>query len=418
MRKIHTLIITAMALTVVSTGAYAQEITLQEAENLSLKSDPLAQQFQNRALAQEEMAIAEGQLPDPQLSLGALNLPTDTFNTDQEAMTQLQIGVFQQIPNFGILDAKTGIATALSRVDRANEEARKLMTLQAVRLSWLDALYWKKSLLILEDYKQLVDDDIRSVQAIYSSGRISAQRVIAAELAASLLDDRSLNTLKKLDIAKANLSKWMGQNALARTLQEEFPTFAKPYKEQSFLQALKSHPTLKTYAEQEEASNQRVKLAEADYAPKFGLGASYGYRQDTAKGDTRADLVSLKFSMSVPFFTGPRQDRKLSARKHQAAAARLRGDEQLRELTRLYYVEKSTYEHTQQRMLNFDEQVLKRAKDNVTAAITAYQYEASDFDELVRARVSELEAQLKRLRLEIDSSKSLIRLQYLQGETL
>lgn len=418
MMKLHTLVASAMVFTVISTGGFAQEITLQEAEKLSLNSDPLARQFQSQALAQEEIAIADQQLPDPQISFGALNLPTDTFNTDQEAMTQFQVGMFQQIPSFGTLDAKSQISTALSRVENSNQAARNLMTLRAVRLSWLEALYWKKSLLILEEYKQLVDDDILSVQASYSSGRISAQRVIAAELAASLLDDRSLDAIKKLDISKANVSQWMGEDAAARSLSEEFPVFIKPIKEALFLQALKKHPTVKIYSAQEEASQQRVKLAEADYAPKFGLGASYGYRRDTPMGDTRADLVSLKFTMSVPFFTGPRQDRKLSARKYQAAAARLRSEEQLRELRRQYHVETASFERTQQRMLNFDEQVLKRAKDNVSASITAYQYEASDFDDLVRARVSELEAQLKRLRLEIDSSKSLVRLLYLQGETL
>jgi len=418
MNKIRALAVSALALSLMSSGAFAQELTLSEAEKLTLETDPLSRKFQSSALAQEDLAVSAGQLPDPKISLGALNLPTDTFNTDQEAMTQFQVGITQQIPNFDVLDAKTEIATALSRVDSANEEARKLLSLKAVRLSWLDAIYWKKALLILEDYKDLVEDDIRSVQAIYSSGRISAQRVIAAELASSLLDDRSLGAIKNLDIAKANLSKWTGENSAARTLSDNTPVFAKPFKEDDFLRAVKDHPTLKVFNEKEAVSERKVKLAEADYGPKFGVGASYGYRQDTPMGETRSDLVSLKFSMSLPFFTGPRQDRKLSARKHQAAAARLRAEEQLRELTRQYHIETAAYERTQQRLLNFDEQVLKRAKDNVSAAITAYQYEASDFDALVRARVSELEAQLKRLRLEIDSSKSLVRLQYLQGETL
>jgi outer membrane protein TolC len=418
MKKLHTLALIAMALTALSIRVYAQELTLKEAEKISLDSDPLARQFQSRVLAQENMAIADGQLPDPQLSFGALNIPTDTFNTDQEAMTQFQVEVFQQIPNFGTLNAKTEIASALSRIDKANAAERKLVTLKAVRLSWLDAIYWKKALLILEDYKFIIEDDIRSIQAKYSSGRINAQRVIEAELASSLLDDRALDAIKELDSAKANLSKWIGENAEARILPDILPVIAKPLQAEAFHQELKNHPTLKVYDEQEAASNERVKLAEAAYGPKFGVGAAYGYRQDTPKGETRSNLVSFKFSMSVPFFTGARQDRKLSARKHEAAAARLSAEEQLRELTRQYQMETVAYERTQQRLLNFDEQVLKRAKDNVSAAIAAYQYEASDFDALVRARVSELETQLKHLRLEVESLKSLVRLQYLQGETL
>ncbi|WP_417822428.1 TolC family protein [Terasakiella sp.] len=418
MRKLRTLSVSFLTLSLFSTVVFAQELSLSEAENLTLAADPLSKQFQSNSKAQEELAIAEGQLPDPMISLGALNLPTDTFNTDQEAMTQFQVGITQQIPNFSALDAKSEIASALSRVDQANETTRKLLSLKAVRLSYLEALYWKKALLILEDYRDLVEDDIKSVQASYSSGRISAQRVLAAELASSLLDDRSLDALKNLDVTKANISKWIGENANARTLPDDLPVLDLPLNEIAFLDALTQHPSLKMFNEQEEASKERVKLAEADYAPKFGVGASYGYRQDTPMGQERADLVSFKLTMSIPLFTEKRQDRKLSASKHQAAAARLRANEQLRELTQEYRSEIANYTRTQERLENFETQILKRAQDNVSAAITAYQYEASDFDELVRARVAELEARLKHLRLQIDSSKSLARLQYLQGETL
>ena len=39
-----------------------------------------------------------GALPDPMLSLNAMNLPTDTFDLDQEPMTQMQVALSQIFP--------------------------------------------------------------------------------------------------------------------------------------------------------------------------------------------------------------------------------------------------------------------------------------------------------------------------------
>ena len=39
-----------------------------------------------------------GQLPDPKLKIGVMNLPLDSFERDQEAMTQLQLGLQQAFP--------------------------------------------------------------------------------------------------------------------------------------------------------------------------------------------------------------------------------------------------------------------------------------------------------------------------------
>ena len=49
----------------------------------------------------EAMAFAPSQvgaLPDPMLSFNAMNLPTDTFDLDQEPMTQLQLMLSQKLP--------------------------------------------------------------------------------------------------------------------------------------------------------------------------------------------------------------------------------------------------------------------------------------------------------------------------------
>src|SRR3990172_6782670 len=57
--------------------------------------------------AAAERAAYEGQLPDPQLSLGLLNVPTDTWKLDREDTTMAMVGVRQSFPPYGALDART-----------------------------------------------------------------------------------------------------------------------------------------------------------------------------------------------------------------------------------------------------------------------------------------------------------------------
>jgi len=88
-----------MFLSSLAVSAAAQEtLTLQRAIDLALKQDPWLQQSQYQQLAKENRSIAASALPDPRVSVGLISLPTDTFNLNQENMTQLQVGISQVFP--------------------------------------------------------------------------------------------------------------------------------------------------------------------------------------------------------------------------------------------------------------------------------------------------------------------------------
>ena len=66
---------------VAATGA---TLSLKEAEQIALDLDPMTKVFAARAEAYTEQAVAEGQLPDPKLKLGTVNVPVDSFDIEQE----------------------------------------------------------------------------------------------------------------------------------------------------------------------------------------------------------------------------------------------------------------------------------------------------------------------------------------------
>ena len=56
-------------------------LTLAEAERLALAHAPWLAHHRTNVSAAAERVVYEGRLPDPQLILGVVNVPTDTYST-------------------------------------------------------------------------------------------------------------------------------------------------------------------------------------------------------------------------------------------------------------------------------------------------------------------------------------------------
>ena len=78
-------------------GAHAA-LDLDRAIRLALDNDPASAASRASARAQNENAIADGQLPDPRLRTALVNVPVDDFDINSEPMTQLQLGIEQSFP--------------------------------------------------------------------------------------------------------------------------------------------------------------------------------------------------------------------------------------------------------------------------------------------------------------------------------
>lgn len=80
--------------------AQAQEMSLSlaEAERLAVAKEPGVTARLERAQAFREQAVADRQLPNPALVVGAFNVPADDFSIDTEPMAQLRLGVRQLFP--------------------------------------------------------------------------------------------------------------------------------------------------------------------------------------------------------------------------------------------------------------------------------------------------------------------------------
>jgi hypothetical protein len=91
-------------------NAGSAPLSLATAQTIAVRDNPGLAQMQSRYAALSQMPSQMGALPDPVISFNAMNFPTDTFDRDQEPMTQLQIGISQDFPFPGKLALREAAA--------------------------------------------------------------------------------------------------------------------------------------------------------------------------------------------------------------------------------------------------------------------------------------------------------------------
>jgi outer membrane protein TolC len=391
------------------------ELALAEAERLALARDPLIGRFHSLAAANREQAVAEGQLPDPKLRLGALNFPTDSFNRSQEPMTQLLVGVSQSFPPGDTLALKRRQSEQGADLELAQAAERRLAVLRSTRRAWLDLYLQHRSAEVIAKSRGYFEQLRDVTEAHYASGRATQQDVLQAQLELTRLDDRHTLALEAADEARANLESWVGPDA-ERPVGAELAPLPAPGEAEALADALAQHPALQ--AENARISQRRTgsEIAREQYKPGWMLDVSYGNRSgDNPDGSGRADFMSAMVQLDLPLFRDKRQDRRLAASEQQVFAATQARDEKLRELRRMLDAGHAKWRRLGERQALYRERLVPDAESHARAALQAYQAGLSDFSRLMRARIGELDARLEALRLEVERAKVQAELLYLQG---
>lgn len=387
-------------------------LSLTEAERIALEGDPLTRRHAALAAAHAEQAVADGQLPDPSLNLGAQDIPTDSFSPTKDSFTMLNFGIQQSFPPGDTLKHRAEQSTAYAASEIARAEERRRRVLNAVRNSWLESYYQVRALEILYTSYTLLEQLVLASQTQYSAGLVGAQDMLSAELELRQLKERIIASETARTTAQADLARWTGYEPAMRPLAPEFPAFKTLPAHETLQAALTRHPRMRLEEAAVQASNSEVDIARDNYRPAWEIGVGYGLR-----GGDRSDFVSAGVSVTIPLFADKRQDRRLAASQQQAAAARYTRDDEQRTLLHELESGYSRWTGLGQRLAAYEKDIVPQAEQNATLALLAYQSSNADFATVMRARVVELEARLQALRLRVDHAKAQAGLLYLIGES-
>lgn len=388
--------------------------------------------------ALQAQSISAGALPDPMVSLGFANLPVDTFNFDQEAMTQFKVGVSQRFPRGDSLALERERLALLGSRQPSMREDRKASVAVTVAGLWLDSYRARETIRLIEKDRSLFEYLVEVAQSSYASalGKTRQQDIIRAQLELTRLEDRLTLLHQHHDTANGKLGEWLGpqfptgavvswQQAAALNTFElagELPAIdlvesealesVAPLDDQLLGQYLISHPAIRNMENKIEVERAGVAIAQQKYKPQWGLTASYGYREDEPLGNDRADFFSVGVTFDLPLFTARRQDKDVQSAVAKTEATRTEKWLVLRSMRAALETQRARLIRLNQRKALYSGQLLEQMQEQAEASLSAYTSDDGDFSEVVRARIAELNARIEALDIDVDRAKTRVQLNY------
>tara|TARA_R110001583_G_scaffold71614_6_gene201551 strand:- start:26 stop:1351 length:1326 start_codon:yes stop_codon:yes gene_type:complete len=405
------------------------------------KNDPWLMGNFHKQRSIESMSTAVSTLPDPKISIGLANLPTNGFDFGQEGMTQAKIGIAQMFPRGDTLDIKSQqlrIQSEAFPFQRQDREAKVAVTVGSL---WLDAYRVQQSIALIEKNRSLFEQLADIAEASYSSalGKTRQQDIVRAQLELTKLEDRLEKLGQQKNRFEGMLSQWLtkfstGNDSVEATLYSDFSLHDIELSQQipqidllnnklvhskswlnplELVQYFTSHPSVVAIEKKVSATKASIKLAEQKYQPEWGVSASYGYRADDPMGRSRADLFSVGVTFDLPLFTENRQDKEVQSAIFKTEAVKTEKFLLLRQLLGSYSSAKGRLLRLKDRQNLYTSKLLPQIHDQAEASLTAYTNDDGDFAEVVRSRIAVLNAEIDELTLNVEEQKISLELNYL-----
>lgn len=413
----------------------AEPLSLNRAIDQARLHDPWLQGSRHAQQALDELSVASASLPDPKVNVAFANLPTNTWDFDQEPMTQFKVGVTQMFPRGDqrqLKQKQLRLSSARLPFERQDREAR---IERQVTLLWMEAWRTQESIALINRNRFLFEQMLEITQSSYSSavGRTRQQDVIRAQVELTRIEDRLTQLQQQRDSSVAKLAQWVSDINATDSLQinavqpelalpQELPQIALQVPASVLRQStgdwqqlapiFLQHPSMRILEQDIQVSAAKLDLAKQQYKPEWGLNASYGYREDDPMGNERADFFSVGLSFDMPLFAGNRQDREVSAAISGVEQVKTRKWLRLKTMLSEFDAALAQWQRLNQRHELYEQRLLPQMHEQAEASLTAYTNDNGDFSEVMRARIAELNANIDALTIAAQRQQVVAQLNY------
>lgn len=385
-------------------------LSLEEAIARARGDQPAIAAFEREAVASEEAAAAALSLPDLELTAGIQNFPItgdDAFSPTDSMMTMYTIGVMREQVRRSRREAEAARLRAEAAVSRAQGSAEVLQIERRVMIAWIRAVeaIAKQRLLtrIINDLR--IGREV--MEAAIPTGGSNAALALAAQAEISLAQSRLATARGAESEARGDLARWIGAAAL-RPLPDEIPVLAVPTQ----VQALRGreHPEILASQAQELAARRQVDVARSERRPNFSWSVKLGLRPEYGQ------MVSAQVSVPLQLNRRGLQDRRIAEAEARAAAARLRTEDEARELYAAYAAALGEYRNAVAAVAQLREDAIPSLEASFEAAEARYAGGQGTLElplDIVRRYV---EANLELVELESARARAAAELIYLAGD--
>lgn len=350
-------------------------LELNDLIQTALAENPSLQAFDKRVDASAMNIRVAGTLPDPQLSLGLLNLPVGTFAFDREPMTGKVISLKQKL----LFPGKLSLATDIARqqflsLQHQQEEFRqrivfKIKTLYS-RLYAVD-----RTLEVIEKNKTLLQQLLQSAEAKYATGSGLQQDILQIQVELLKIEDTLLQWQEKRQSLTAEINSILNRppNISLQKTPGELPPEERPWPPLDSQTLESTQPLLLAYQEKISQLEKDIALARKNLWPDLMVGLSYNQRSRLKTGQQLPDFYSATISLEIPVFGRGKQKSIIAQKSYQLEALQKEYQQLVNELLAQAEKARLKKERYRQQIELYQHGLLLQAKQALFSAQAAYQ---------------------------------------------
>lgn len=386
------------------------ELSLAEAVQLATQNQPLLQSYDQASSAAQQSAIAAGQLPDPKLRLGIINLPItggDSARFNRDDMTMSAVGVMQEM----VPQSKRQAESRIREATAEQYQTEKFATLRGIRrdvaLAWLDVFEAQRR---TELYKSIVDEMASERKVLISRVSSSAAQpseVLKLDTVLSMTNDKRLTAMRDERKARSMLARWIGHAAL-RPLTPILPMTLNPVNRDLAVAQIEHHPWIENSQRQEAIAQSEADRAKAERDLNWSWEVMYGKRRSDL-----SDMISLQVAIDLPWDRANRQDRRTAEKMLLVDKARQLTLDRKRELDAELENVIAEAEIARAREAEHQERLIPSAKARLNVTQAGYQAGKQNLSEVWEARRGLIEVEMQHWGVLTDLQRAAVKLDYL-----
>jgi outer membrane protein TolC len=371
----------------------AETLALEAAVQEAVAKNPGLAERDARARAMAAIPPQLGTLPDPMVSVSALNFPVDTFSFNQEPMTQLRFGVSQAVPFPGKLGLRETAAWHEAEAASSDVEESRLRLIRGVKSRWWGLFYLDRALDTVKRNQDLLRQLVEIAQTKYEVGQGLQQDVLLAQVELSKLLDLEIRLTGMRRTGEARLDALLDRptDSPIHLPDEVDTTLPRVAPEAVLMDAAEDNrPLLLSRRKKVDAARTREALAQKDYYPDFKFSAGYGIREGTnpMTRDEWPDFFTVGASMNVPIFTGTKQDKAADQRRAELRQQKLALQDSRTQVGEEISSALADFERAAEQVTLLKTGIVPQAQQTVASMRAGYLVNKVDFLNLVRAQIT------------------------------
>ena len=386
------------------------------AEAVRLAVERSAQLASQSAMADaaREMSGPAAELPDPKLKVGVENVPTDgpdAWSLNRDFMTMSKIGLMQEFPREEKRKLKAQRALKEAERGTAAVEASKATIRQQTAIAWIARYFASETERLVA--AQLAEAEIAVAVATGDarSGKTTTGETVASQVALVEITNRATEAALQSKRARIALGRYIGSEA--DRLPGTMPDFDRLPFDVKRLEDHQAQPEVQYAQAQQSLAATEAEIARAAKQPDWSAEVSYAVR-----GSAYANMVSLMFTIDLPWSAGTKQDREYAAKLKELDAAREMVEDSVRIHAAEVETKRAEWEAARTQADRIRAALLPLAAQRVTLATSAYANGAGPLSTALEARRTELDIRLELLKQQQVAAQAWAWLRFvLPGET-